>query len=757
MNDIRIPAEPPYFRPIEPPEREFDLRELPGILLDAKWTIAAIAAGVLLIAVLYVLFAKPIYQSNVLLQVNENNAPYQPGGFYEPAANRNTESTPAETEIAILRSRYVVGQTVDKLGLTIQAKPDYLPVIGPLMARRYDGSQPAAPLLWFDDWFNDYAWGGEQINVTRLNVPDDWIGKPLTLVAGAGETYTLYGPKGQKLLTGQAGKPAHTTSPVLPPAMSGSGAGGEGIEAESSNVSLFVSQLKARPNTHFTLAKASRAGVVAHLRGRLSISETGVGTNILNMSLEWPRPGQVSRILDTLAATYIQQNISNNAKQARESLQFLKTQLPKLKTKLNKAQAALTRYRSRHQALDISADTRGLLERMANVQQQLSTLKLKEIEMSGRFNAAYPGLKAVRAQLDRMRQIEARHESRIQDIPQTQQAIFRLQRDVNADSALYMSLLDQAQKLKIAQAGTVGDARIIDHALAPHPVTPRKKLILASGLLLGLSLGVVFILLRRALRRGIDDPETIEREFALPVAAIIPRSTELIKARRRAERRRQPYPILAQAAPGSVAVEILRGLRTQMKFVLKDARNNVIPLGSPTSATGKSFIIVNLAQLVARSGKRVLLIDCDMRRGHLHRYFGAVRTPGLSQVLNGEIKLDAALHRDPHGPDVLFAGPTPAEPAELLMDSRFAETIDAVSGQYDLVLLDAPPILAVTDGPIIAEQAGINLVVLRAGRHSERDIKLTLKRFEQSGVTLQGAIFNDLTGTPRYRYEYQYA
>jgi tyrosine-protein kinase Etk/Wzc len=747
--DVRIRPEPRQPRSLQLTEYEFDLRDLPGIILGAKWLIAAIAAAVLLLAVLYAVFATPIYQSNVLLQVNENNAAYQTGTLSAAAASLTRQSPPADTEIAIMRSRYVVGRAVDKLGLMIDAKPHYLPLIGRVMARNYDGVQPATPFLWF----TDDAWGGEKIEVTRLNVPDRWLGKPLTLVAGAGASYTLYGPEGNKLLTGQVGKPAYANSPSNP---SPSPRKGEG-RGEGDQISLFISTLNARPGTHFTLTKHTHAAVVKRLQSKLSISETGVGTNIVNMSLDWPRPRQLARILDTLAATYIQQNVNNNAQQARESLKFLQTQLPQLKAKLGAAQSALSQYQTHHQALDVSADTRGLLDQMVNIQQQLSKLKLKETEMSGRFNAGYPGLHSVRAQIGRMQKIKAQLESRIKNIPQAQQTIFRLKRNVQVDSALYMSLLDQSQKLKIAQAGTVGDARIIDHALVPTaPVKPRKKLIAASGLLLGAMLGVLVVLLRRALSRGIDDPEAIERDFALPVAAIVPRSDELIKARRSAERRHQPCPILAQAAPGAPAIEVLRSLRTQIRLALRDAANNVIALGSPTAATGKSFIIVNLAQLLARSGKRVLLIDCDMRRGHLHRYFGADRAPGLSQVLSGEVALEAAIHHHPNGPDALFCGLMPGEPAELLTDKRFAETIAAVSEGYDLVLLDAPPILAVTDGAIIAEQAGINLVVLRAGHHAERDIKLMLRSFEQSHVTLQGAIFNDLNGAHRYHYEYAY-
>jgi tyrosine-protein kinase Etk/Wzc len=728
---------------------EIDLRELLAIVIDAKWRIAAIAAVVLVLALLYAIFATPVYQSNVLLQVNEQNQAFQAGAMSELAETLGGRAPPADTEIAIMRSRYVVGRTVDKRHLAISAQPDYLPLIGAFMARHYHGQKPAAPFLWF----SGHAWGGEQISVTRLNVPHDWLGKDLTLVAGQNQTYTLYGPEDNKLLTGKVGAPAYedgnceTSSP-----------GGSACVP-----SIFLAKLVARPGTHFTLAKHPRLKVINNLTEQLSASETGKGTNVVRVSLEGPHPRKVVGTLDTLAATYIQQNVNNNAQQARESLKFLKKQLPKVKQKLDSAQSALARYQTKHQALDISADTKGLLDEMVNVQQHLAELKLKETEMSGKFNAGFPALQSVRAQISKMQQIKDQLKGRISDVPKAQQEIFRLKRDVKVNGALYMALLNQAQKLKITEAGTVGNARIIDKAAVPiKPVKPKKALIAALGLVLGLMLGVFVAFLSKVLNHGIDDPDVIEQEFGLPVYAIVPRSDELIKARRRAKRDGVNEPILAQAAPDALAVEALRSLRTSMQFALLDAANNVVAISGPAPGIGKSFVAVNLAHLMVDSGQRVLLIDGDMRKGHLQDYFNAERDPGLSNVLAGKMPLDDAIRHHPDSADVLFSGTIPPNPSELLMNRRFAETIAAASKQYDLVIIDAPPILAVTDGAIIARQAGVNFSVLRAGRHPEREIKLMLRRFEQNGTTTQGAIFNDVTqkasgySNSKYGYQYQY-
>ena len=195
-----------------------------------------------------------------------------------------------------------------------------------------------------------------------------------------------------------------------------------------------------------------------------------------------------------------------------------------------------------------------------------------------------------------------------------------------------------------------------------------------------------------------------------------------------------------------------------------EASNNVIALGAPAPAVGKSFVSVNLAHLLASAGRRVLLVDGDLRRGRLHRYFSLDRGPGLSDVVSGSVPLEEALR--PSGVDrldVLSTGRIPPNPAELLASHRFQHLLAAVSKRYDLVLVDTPPVLAVTDPALVARHAGVNLLVLRAGAHSIQEIALATKHLSQSGVRVQGAILNEVKemrgrygrAGRYYRYEYR--
>jgi tyrosine-protein kinase Etk/Wzc len=199
-------------------------------------------------------------------------------------------------------------------------------------------------------------------------------------------------------------------------------------------------------------------------------------------------------------------------------------------------------------------------------------------------------------------------------------------------------------------------------------------------------------------------------------------------------------------------METVRSLRTSLQFALVESPNNVVAMTGPTPGVGKSFLAVNLAQVVAAAGRKVLLVDCDLRRGGLHRQFGVERKPGLSDVVSGAAVLGEAIQKTATGQlFVLPTGRIPPNPAELLSSHRFEALIQEVSARFDLILVDTPPLLAVTDAMLVARFAGVNFLVLRAGMHTGREIALAIKQFTLNGIKLHGTVLNDVRVT-RTRY-----
>jgi tyrosine-protein kinase Etk/Wzc len=213
--------------------------------------------------------------------------------------------------------------------------------------------------------------------------------------------------------------------------------------------------------------------------------------------------------------------------------------------------------------------------------------------------------------------------------------------------------------------------------------------------------------------------------------------------------------------PTDIAVESFRSLRTSLQFALLDSPNNIIAIGGPRPGVGKSFVTVNLARVFADAGKRVLMIDADLRKGALHRYIGVNRTPGLSEAISGTISASDVLHRAAlQGIDFIPRGSSPPNPSELLASERFRHIMEELRSKYDILLLDLPPILAVTDAALAGKVAGVNLFVVRAGWHPARELQVAVKAYAENGVRLTGMVFNNVLhgrgGLGGYAYQYQY-
>lgn len=705
-------------------EDEIDLRRLWDVLLGNRWTIVVVTLVVFAGGLAYAFLAEPVYQSDALIQVERKSAGLS---GVEGLSPQLSESPPADTEIQIIKSRNVIGRTVDQLALTSHASPVYFPMIGKALARAPEEGGVASP--WFG--LDGYAWGGERIVVKQLSLPPDLVGKPLTLIAGTEGRYQLLGPQGAVLLRGEVGAPA--------------GAGG---------IEIFLSELQARPGTRFEVARRDRLAVIAGIQGALQLAEQGKGTGILRATFRSGDPERARRILQTVAEVYVRQNIERRSAQAEESLKFLQGQLPELRGELGAAEQELNDFRQENRALDLTVETEQLLGQFVQLESKISEAQLKRAELAESFTPRHPQMQALERRLAELREQRAALEQRVAGLPDTQQALLRLQREVEVKTQLYTALLNRAQELQVVKAGTVGNVRIIDEAIKPRgPVEPNRPMIASVSGFLGLFLAVALVFARNALRGTIRGPDELEGRLGLPTYAVIPHSRAEHKGRRRAERRHGVYPILAREQPTDMAVEGIRSFRTALHFGLMNSERKVIVITGASPHVGKSFLSVNTAVVAAEAGMRVLLVDADIRRGRLHEYQSTHRSPGLSEVLSGQMKVGQALRSLHENVDLLTTGALPPNPSELLMAERFEHLIDEAAKSYDLVVMDVPPVLAVTDAAIVARHAGAVFLVVRAEQNTLDEVETAIKRLAQNGSRVAGILFNDLgAGEGRGRY-----
>ena len=285
--------------------------------------------------------------------------------------------------------------------------------------------------------------------------------------------------------------------------------------------------------------------------------------------------------------------------------------------------------------------------------------------------------------------------------------------------------------------------------LPSSPVSPRKALNLILGLLVGLAIGVGGAVLRETLDTSIKDPEQLQRDLDLPTLGAIAYDSEAPKR-----------PLIVHVDPKSSRAEAFRQLRTNLQFVNIDAAPRSIVVTSSIPEEGKTTTTANLAIALAQSGIRVLLVEGDLRRPKMADYLGIEGAVGLTNVLIGRVSLQDAVQ--PWGPDALLhvlpSGPTPPNPSELLGSQGMAELIHELEGNYDLVLIDAPPLLPVTDAAVLAALASGVVVVARYGHTKREQLSRAIESLRAVGVAVYGAVLTmtPVRGPDSYYYGYGY-
>jgi tyrosine-protein kinase Etk/Wzc len=693
-----------------------DLNALFGTLLDHKWLIVAITGTFCVAGLLYTLLATPIYQATAVVQV-EQKTPSLPG-LSDLTQSLGTTASQAVTEIALITSRLVIGQAVDDLRLDVQAQPQRMPVIGDYLSRGVKPGQLGPPRFGL----SRYGWGGEVLDIFKLDIPDQLGTRKLELRAEEDHRFSLYDDNGKRILEGAVGQIVS--------------AGG---------VTIQVRQLTANPGTRFDVVVQPTLTTIGHLQTDVVALEQGNDSGIIGLTYNNADPDLAKHVLEHITGAYVRQNVERNSAEAASQLQFVKDQLPKVRQELDKAQAAMNVFQTQSHSVDLSMQTKGLLDQIVAVENNIQQLHLQEADIDRRFTHDHPAYKALEQQMGQLQAQKDQMQKQVGNLPDTQQQLLKLNRDVQVSSNTYTSLLNQAQQLDIARAGTVGNVRIVDTAAVDknQPVQPRKALIVVIATFLGGFLALAFVFLKQILNRGIEDPAMIE-DLGLPVYASIPLSSGQSA---RSIKHRQTHggrgPLLAIGEPADLAIESIRSLRTSLHFARLEAKNNVLMITGSSPFAGKTFVSANLAAVIAQAGQRVLLVDGDMRRGTLHKVLGIKPRQGLSDLLVGSAELADVLQKGPlANVDFVSRGVVPPNPSELLMHENFSRFITEVVPAYDLIIIDTPPILAVTDAAVIGHHAGTSLLVARFGLNKARELALAKQRFEQNGVELKGAIFN---------------
>jgi tyrosine-protein kinase Etk/Wzc len=708
-----------------------------NVIYAHRWLVFMVTLAVLLIGIAYAMIARPVYEANVLIHVEEENPNKEIRNLLVESGSMFSMKTSASAEIELLQSRLVISSAIDRLNLDVGVEPDYLPGIGRWLSN-YSGYIPAP------EWLRErgFAWGDAQIGIGLFSVPDEFLNRGFELTLENNGRFHIFEPKSGIVFTGLVGE---LRSFMLP-----SGPG---------RIEILVKNVKAAPGTRFIVRRSSRQLLIDDILMRMQVSEQGKQSGIIRASLKGDDAQAVNDLLSEIAKAYIRQNATRKTQEADNALAFLEKQLPEMKSQLDASESRYAKFRNENSMVDLGEDARISLQQSAAMKTRKMELDQKRNELLTRFTAEHPFVQGVDTQLADVRTEMRKLAGHIKGLPLLEQELVRLARDVKVNTELYTALLNTSRQLRLTTVAKTSNVRLVDMPLKPEkPVSPNRVRIVIVSLMAGLIMGVLSAFIRKSLKKSIDDPADIEQTLGMPVYAAIPHSKAQAELLAQAEPNSVQTPLLACSAPTDVAIESLRTFRTVLQYNLTGLNGKIVLITGPTPGTGKSFVSANLAALLGSGGKRVLLIDGDLRNGQLHSYFGMGRQAGLSEAIAGDKRLENVIHKEVQpNVDFITTGALPENCSELLMRPALAALLAVLEPRYDVILIDSAPVLAVSDPIILGMHATAIYLLIRAGMTTPADMAESLKRLTQAGLSANGFLFNGVPLRGRqYSYGYNY-
>jgi len=519
--------------------------------------------------------------------------------------------------------------------------------------------------------------------------------------------------------------------------------------------------------TQTEIAQEARA-----LQGSVS-ANTVTDTSIIHINVTHTNPQMAANIANKIAQVYIVENLKDKSKESRSVREFIEKQLEEVDAELKNSEEALAGFKE----VEAPSGTALLL------QNTLTDLELKRQEFLKQYTPMHPNVIEIGEQIGRLKE-------QVQALPKKELEYVRLERGVEINARLYRELQGRLAGARISEAEKVEDVNLVEYAVpSGSPIKPNKPLNYFGGLVMGLVLAMAGIFLVEQLDTSIGTIEDVETLLKLPTLGVIPylrtkdeEGKSFIqrlfpkeyKGKEKAMRMRNQ--LLIHYSSSSPIFEAYRTLRTNIQTeVFKERiQRKILLFSSSGPEEGKSITISNLSIAMAQGGLRTLLIDADMRRAVIHHVFGMKNEPGLSNVLRGtidskdairtftdiltsEIGFDEALKIP--GLDnlnILVSGSLPVTPAELLASPEMEILLEKLRDKYDIILIDAPPVLAVADPIIIALKTDGVILVYRVGKTARSMISRAKTQFIEAGAQVRGVILNNISPEIELRYGYYY-
>ncbi|NOQ42436.1 MAG: polysaccharide biosynthesis tyrosine autokinase [Desulfuromusa sp.] len=725
-------------------EEEIHLSDYLNVLRRRKTVFFMVFFTVFALVALYTFLVTPIYQASGTLHIRDEKGKVDLLGDLGLG-----QGSPIESEIEILKSRTNIEEVVRRLHL---------------------------------DWQGDKKSPGLSARVRQFSSTAE---EPVYLIKLTGEDHFDVIDSDDRLV--------------------GQGRSGELLRGQG--IELLLTDLLGEKGDSFRLIQRSFNGTVRGLRMQINTSQLGKKTNILKLSYSNSDPVTARDVVNTLVQVFLERSVTLKTQEASKSLEFIAGQLQNVRLELDAAEKQLEAFKSASGLVQLDTEAEGFIERLAGTEKQLAALSVREKQVNfaiEAFTAAraqgqtytpailandpavagmaqklveyevqkkallveytteHPAVQVLSRQvaevqnkifatyqsnlLDLAQQQAglteelSRYDQQLKQLPRAERQLVHLVRQAKVNADIYTFLLQKHEEARILRASTMSNIDIIDPAIAPEkPIKPQKKKNLLLGFIVGIMLGVGLAFFLEYMDDSIKDPDLAKRLLGLPALVTIP-----FLGNKGKPGSGRAHTLVSQLDPKAPAAEAFRALRTSIHFSAINKEKRILMITSPFPGEGKTTISANLAVTLAQTGDRVLIIGCDLRRPALHEFFEGHQLPGLTEVLVGDQTFDDAVNlTGAPGVDFLSSGSTPPNPAELLGSETMTRLVSELRQRYDHIILDAPPVLAVTDAVILSELADLVLIVFELGRNTTKVTHLMRDQLANIQAPLAGLVFND--------------
>lgn len=455
-------------------------------------------------------------------------------------------------------------------------------------------------------------------------------------------------------------------------------------------------------------------------------------------------------LTNRLVEIYIQRNLQDRFAISKEATELISNQLRGLKDKVAEAESNLQKYKEEKGLVNIPS-IRESNKFIEEAKFELVKIQSEESKLSKRYLPAHPKRIHIRSQIQGLEEKIQAEEEKMLKLSGNAIGYQELEREAESARQIYRSLLKRMQETTSEANTQASNVLIVDKARAPErPYRPEPLMNLLIGLFLGVAGGVMLIFFLEYLDSSVNIPDDIEKGLGLDLLGIIPEESN---------RAFQTGKLLLDTNQHSPAVESIRALRTALLFKLRRiAGCRTILITSPNPEEGKSTIAVNLATAFQQNHLKVILMDTDLRKPKLHRVFGVPPEKGMSDVLEWQIPFEQVVQTQVSGSGLhlLACGSTSPHPTETLGSKAMKDLMEKLKAEYDIILLDSPPYLAVADVAVLSELVDAVVVVARYHQTDKRHLRNLKHRFSDPRIQELGAVINRVSVKEKDYYYHQY-